>query len=76
MEGGQQHSFSKAEAGARIEKLTAYWTREHGVSVSRSGNKAIVSGKILGCKFDANLVVTDADVTATGTDQASFCEAR
>jgi len=68
MEFGQQHRFSKEEARARIKKLTGHWSKEHGVSVAWTDEEAELSGKILGCKFEAHLVVTDSDVKATGTD--------
>ena len=61
------HALPKADARARIEALTRYWTK-HGIKSSWAGDGAALSGKIMGLQFDAALRVTEKSVGGEGTD--------
>jgi hypothetical protein len=61
------HSLPRAEARARIEKLTSAWSR-HGVQSTWKGDEAQLDGKVLGMHLVATLRVTDSQVGGEATD--------
>lgn len=68
MELNQPHTFTRAEARSRMERLTRYWHNKYGVSVKWTGDEAALKGKVKGFTFNAHLVVNDSSVDATGSD--------
>lgn len=61
------HGLSRAEARARMEKLTTAWSR-HGVQATWSGDEAQLDGKIMGMHLVGTLRVTDRQVGGEATD--------
>jgi hypothetical protein len=61
------HALSRAEARARMEKLTTAW-RRHGVQSTWTGDEAQLEGKLMGMHLVATLRVTDAQVGGQATD--------
>ena len=61
------HSLPRAEARARIEKLTRAWAR-HGVKSTWNGDEAKLDGKVMGIHLVATLRVTDSRVGGEATD--------
>lgn len=67
MEFHVNHSLPRAEARARIEKLTQAWSR-HGISSSWNGDEAKLDGKVMGIHLVATLRVTDTQVGGEASD--------
>jgi hypothetical protein len=67
MEFQAAHSLPRAEARARIEKLTQAWGR-HGVQVTWEGDQATLNGKVMGIHLDGTLKVSDTEVRGEATD--------
>jgi Putative polyhydroxyalkanoic acid system protein (PHA_gran_rgn) len=61
------HALPRAEARARMEKLTAAWSR-HGVQSTWNGDEARLDGKVLGMHLVATLRVTDSQVGGEASD--------
>jgi len=62
------HPLPKEEARKRVAGLVDYWAGKYGVKVDWSGDKAKLSGKVMGIQLDANLEVTDKRVSGEATD--------
>lgn len=69
------HTLSRAEARARMEKLTAAWSR-HGVQSSWKGDEAQLDGKVLGMHLVATLRVTDTQVGGEASDPGMLLRGR
>ncbi len=67
MEFHVSHALPRAEARARIEKLTSYWSR-HGIQSTWNGDEAQLNGKVLGMHLVATLRVTDTQVGGEASD--------
>ncbi len=67
MEFHVSHTLPRAEARARIEKLTSYWSR-HGIQSTWNGDEAQLSGKVLGMHLVATLRVSDSQVGGVASD--------
>src|SRR5271169_5916454 len=67
MEFRVSHSLPRSEARARIEKLTAYWSR-HGIQSTLNGDEAQLNGKVMGMHLVATLRVTDTEVGGEASD--------
>jgi hypothetical protein len=67
MEFHVDHTLPRAEARARIEKLTESWSR-HGVQSTWNGDEVRLNGKVLGIHLEATLRVTDARVGGEAND--------
>jgi Putative polyhydroxyalkanoic acid system protein (PHA_gran_rgn) len=61
------HALPRAEARARMEKLTTAWSR-HGVQSAWKGDEAQLDGKVMGMHLVATLRVTDTQVGGEATD--------
>ena len=61
------HALPRAEARARMERLTAAWSR-HGVQSKWTGDEAQLDGKVMGMHLVATLHVTDTQVGGEATD--------
>ena len=61
------HSLPRAEARARMEKLTVAWSR-HGVQSTWQGDEAHLDGRVMGMHLVATLRVTDTQVGGEATD--------
>ena len=62
------HPLPKEEARKRIAGLVAHWASKYGVKVDWTGDKAKVSGKVMGITLDANLEVGDKKVSGEAAD--------
>ncbi len=60
------HSFTLAEDEAldRLHALGDYWSAKYGVSVTWTGPRGKVSGKVRGVKFDGHMQVASGRITA------------
>ena len=67
MEFHVSHSLPKAEARARLEKLTTAWSR-HGIQSTWNGDEAQLNGKVLGMHLVATLRITDTQVGGEASD--------
>lgn len=67
MEFHVDHALPRAEARARIEKLTQAWAR-HGVQSTWNGDEAQLNGHVMGIHLVATLRVTDTRVGGEATD--------
>lgn len=62
------HSLEREEARQRVAQLLDYWSAKYGVKSTWSGDRAHVSGKVMGLSFQADLEVTAAQVGGEATD--------
>jgi hypothetical protein len=61
------HRLPRAEARARMEKLTTAWSR-HGIHATWAGDEAKLDGKVMGMHLVATLRVMDSQVGGEATD--------
>ena len=61
------HALPRAEARARMEKLTTAWSR-HGFQSAWKGDEAQLDGRVMGMHLVATLRVTDTQVGGEATD--------
>ncbi len=52
-----RHSFTQEEALARVQALTTYWDRKHGIRSDWNGSSAFVKGKVKGISFEGTMTV-------------------
>jgi hypothetical protein len=62
------HTLSLEDAKQRVGKLLDYWTSKYGVQASWSGDRAKVSGKVMGITIDAHLQIGKQKVEGEATD--------
>ncbi len=60
----QTYSCSEADALARLQSLTDYWSAQHGLTATWQGGNAHVHGKVKGVKFDARVRVGGGKILA------------
>jgi putative polyhydroxyalkanoate system protein len=63
------HTLTRDDARARMEALTEYLTRRHGLQVTWDGDRGTVRGKVLAVvTIDGAFVVSDDSVHVEGKD--------
>jgi hypothetical protein len=62
------HKLSEADVLKRMQLLTGYWQKKHGLTGNWNGSVGKVAGKVMGITFDATITVGPSSVIAEGTD--------
>jgi len=62
------HQLSKDQARERVNRLFEYWGRKYGIQSDWSGDRAHLSGKVMGIGIDARLEVTFRAVSGEASD--------
>jgi hypothetical protein len=62
------HKLSEGDALKRMQLLTGYWQKKHGLTGNWNGGVGKVAGKVMGITFDATITVGPKSVIAEGTD--------
>jgi hypothetical protein len=70
------HTFSVADAHARLGYLLEYWKGRYGVSVTWLADRAWVDGSIWGVRFKGWIQVGEGEITSEANDPGFFVRGR
>ncbi len=62
------HRFSREGARQRVKQLIGYWSERFGVESRWTGDRAVLTGSVLGVDFKARLEVSDTKVGGETSD--------
>jgi hypothetical protein len=70
------HKLTKDEAMARVKRLIADWGEKYKVQATWEGDLARLSGRVMGINIEADVRISDQEVSGEATDPGMLLRGR